>query len=290
MERVMPRSNNSFDYVVQHGKAISAAGLPFDSCSRPCVTNDQVFLTNYQIVVWACGQSVTNTFRALERNAVTSFQNAGGHFFVSGSEVAWDLDRASGPSASDRAFLNNQLHADLGSDANNNSSNYIFAAVVGTIFAGNADGIFDDGNKGVYWVKTPDVLVPTGIGATAALLYGGGGGKVAGVQYAGASGGKVVYWGFPFETITDDGMRAAYMSDVLQFFARPPRFELVTIGAGPSLRLRLNGDPGEYSIQASSDLVNWAQWTNVLLELQPVEILDYSFTNSPRRFYKALRQ
>lgn len=289
MERVIPRFNNSFDYVVQHGKAISAAGLPFDSCSRPSVTNNQVALTNYSIVVWACGQSLTNTFRALERNAVTTFQNAGGHLFVSGSEVAWDLDRASGPSAADRAFLNSQLHADLGSDANNNSSNYTFTAVAGTIFAGNSGGLFDDGSKGIYWVKTPDVLVPTGSGATAALLYGGGGGKIAGVQYAGASGGKVVYWGFPFETVTDEATRAAYMSDVLRFFAPPPRFEQVTIGAGPAVRLWLNGDPGEYSIQTSSNLVNWAPWTNVLLELQPVEISDGSFTNWPSRFYRALR-
>jgi len=79
------------------------------------------------------------------------------------------------------------------------------------------------------------------------------------------------------------------MSDVLRFFAPPPRFEQVTIGAGPAVRLWLNGDPGEYSIQTSSDLVNWAPWTNVLLELQPVEISDGSFTNWPSRFYRALR-
>ncbi len=289
MERVLPRANNSFDYVVQHGKAISAAGMPFDSCSRSSVTNGQMVLTNYQIVVWACGQSLTNTFRALERNAVIAFQNAGGHLFVSGSEVAWDLDRASGPGALDRAFLNNQLHADLGPDSNNNSSNCTFTAVTGSVFTGNPDGFFDDGSQGVYWVKTPDALVPVGSGTKAALLYGGGGGKVAGIQYAGASGGRVIYWGFPFETVTDPGTRAAYMSDVLQFFARLPGFELVTIGPGPSLRLRLNGDPGQYIIQTSPDLLDWAPWTNVTLGLQPVEVLDHSFTNSPCRFYRALR-
>jgi len=289
MERVIPRSNNSFDYVVPHGKAISAAGLPFDSCSRPSVTNHQVALTNYDIVIWACGQSLTNTFRAPERNVVTAFQNGGGHFFLTGSEVAWDLDRAAGPAAADRAFLNNQLHADLGPDANNNSSNYTFAAVAGTIFEGNSGGAFDDGNQGIYWVKTPDVLVPTGSGATAALVYGGGGGKVAGIQYAGASGGRVVYWGFPFETVTDEAIRADYMADVLRFFARPPRFERVSFGAGPSVRLWLNGDPGEYTLQTSPDLINWAFWTNVQMGLQPIEISDDSFTSAPRRFYRALR-
>ena len=33
-ERVLPRRINSFDYVVQHGKAISAYGLPFDKIGR----------------------------------------------------------------------------------------------------------------------------------------------------------------------------------------------------------------------------------------------------------------
>ena len=46
----MPRRINSFDYVVQHGKAISACGLPFDSCQNEAVTGGLVTLTNYHIV------------------------------------------------------------------------------------------------------------------------------------------------------------------------------------------------------------------------------------------------
>ena len=39
IERVLPRRNNSFDYVVPHGKAINAFGLPFDSCQNEAVVD-----------------------------------------------------------------------------------------------------------------------------------------------------------------------------------------------------------------------------------------------------------
>jgi len=35
--------------------------------SRQAVTNGQVSLGNYNIVIWECGTSLTNTFRAPER-------------------------------------------------------------------------------------------------------------------------------------------------------------------------------------------------------------------------------
>ena len=37
MDRVIPRLNNAFDYVVQHGKALAANGVAFDSCQREAV-------------------------------------------------------------------------------------------------------------------------------------------------------------------------------------------------------------------------------------------------------------
>ncbi len=113
IERVWPRRVNSFDYVVPHGKSISAFGMAFDSCQRQATTNGQVSLTSYPIVIWEAGQSLTNTFRGPERNVVSNYLAGGGHLFVSGAKIAYDLDRASGPAAADRNFLKNQLHADL---------------------------------------------------------------------------------------------------------------------------------------------------------------------------------
>jgi hypothetical protein len=221
IERVLPRRNNSFDYVVPHGKAISAFGLPFDSCQNEAVASGAVALGDYRIVIWACGQETVGgeTFSDIEQTAIANFRNAGGHLFVSGSEIAWDLDRASGPSASDRAFFNNQLKADLASDANDNSQSYDLASAIGGIFASRASTTFDDGSRGIYWVQTPDVLTPFGPGSGAALNYSGNGNGAAAIQYDGsAGGGKVVYLGFPFETITSANRRNQYMADALTFF------------------------------------------------------------------------
>jgi hypothetical protein len=193
-ERVLPRRVNSFDYVVPHGRTISAYGLPFDSCQNEAVAANLVALTNYPVVIWACGNESTadESFSATEQARVTAFLAAGGNLFVSGSEIAWDLDRPSGPTAADRDFLRNQLHAAYAADS---SDNYNLNAAPGSLFAGNPAGVFDDGSRGVYLVGYPDVLTPNGAGATAALTYGGGPAGAAAVAYAGPPGtGKVVYF------------------------------------------------------------------------------------------------
>ena len=289
MQRVLPRANNSFDYVAQHGKAVGAFGMPIDSCSRQAVTSGQVSLSNYDIVLWECGTSLTNTFRALEHNVITNFQNAGGHLFVSGADIAWDLDRASGPSAADRAFLNAALHADLGADANNNSGSYTVTPAGGAIFSGSGNATFDDGTKGIYWVQNPDALTPVGPGASAALTYVGGSAGSAAVQYDGsAGGGKVVYLGFPFETITSPAARNAYMAEILRFFSKPAQLEAIAWLPGQRPLLTLGAEPGlTYTILASSNLTSWAPLTNLLNVSGSVSFVDDAATNAPQRFYRA---
>jgi hypothetical protein len=120
------------------------------------------------------------TFNPLAQARVSAFLAAGGHLFVSGSEIAWDLDRASGPSAADRDFLRNRLHASLGNNTNDNSGVYTVAPIAGLLFSGNPSMLFDDGSRGIYWVGYPDAITPHGPGAAAVLNYPG---------YSGGRGG-----------------------------------------------------------------------------------------------------
>jgi hypothetical protein len=290
-DRVLPRRVNSFDYIVPHAKAITAAcAMGFDSCQVRAVTNGTVSLTNYGIVVWECGNqsSADRTFNSAAQTNVTAFLAAGGHLFVSGSEIAWDLDRASGPSTADRNFLHNQLHASLINNTNDDSGIYTFTPAAGSLFTGNAAGAFDDGSQGIYWVGYPDALTPTGIGVAAALNYPGYSGGAAGVRYDGsAGGGKVVYLGFPFETITSASARNAYLADVLKYFSRPVRFERVDWQTNNSPRLVLSGEPGlTYGLQRSSNFVDWVTVTNLVNTNGIFEFVDTLAPNSPR-FYKA---
>src|SRR6185436_13602755 len=126
--------------------------------------------------------------------------------------IANDLDRASGPTAADRGFLHNQLHAAF---TNDNSTSYTATAPGGAIFAGRSNGTIDNGNFGIYWVQTPDVLGAYGPGTLAALNYSGGTGGAAAIQYDGsAGGGRTILFGFPFETIRDATRRNQYMTDI----------------------------------------------------------------------------
>jgi hypothetical protein len=291
-ERVLPRQINSFDYVVPHGKAISAYGLPFDSCQNRAITGGQVALTNYPIVIWACGNESTadESFSSADQAAVSAFLANGGSLFVSGSEIAWDLDRPSGPSAADRNFIHNQLHASYVADS---SGIYDFSATNGSIFAGNADGNFDDGSKGIYLVGFPDVLAPNGSGAIAALNYIGLSSGAAGIVYNGPPGtAKVVYLGFPFETITSPAVRNAYMASVLNFFsapATPIKFTSITLLAGNSVKLVLSSDPGIYTLETATVLGAWTPLTNLTSVTGTVEFVDGSVTNQTARFYRARR-
>ena len=98
----------------------------------------------------------------------------------------------------------------------------------------------------------------------AALNYVGGRGGAAAIQYDGsAGGGKVVYCGFPLETLTATGVRDAYMAGVLKFFSRSARLESLTLLADQRPSLVLSGEPGlTYAIQVSSNLAGWVTLTN----------------------------
>jgi hypothetical protein len=255
IERVFQLWINGFDYVVPHGKAIAATGRAFDSCQNEAIINNQIALANYSIVVWSCGNETigSETFSGPEQSRLAAYLAAGGNLFASGADIANDLDRPSGPTTADRNFLRNQLHAAY---ANDNSASYTAVAVAGGIFAGRASAVVDNGTRGIYWVQTPDVLTAFGPGAMAALNYSGGSGGAAAIQYDGsAGGGRVVLFGFPFETITDATRRNQYMSDVLNFLSVPPatneppaihaqpQNQFVIIGSNATLTVAASGTP-----------------------------------------------
>jgi len=74
---------------------------------------------------------------------------------------------------------------------------------------------FDNGTRGTYNVDFPGMLTPTN-GSIKAISYSGGLGGAAAVQYDGSlGGGKLVNWGFPFETITNSSRsRCLYVGRV----------------------------------------------------------------------------
>lgn len=202
-ERMFLERMNRYDYAVEHAQALAGCGAAFDSSVNEAVAGQTVTLANYQAVDWFVGEdSTANTsLNSVERALLAAYLDTGGRLLISGAEIGYDLARPT--YGVDPAFYQNYLKAAyVGDDANT----YAFAGIPGGIFQGIA-GSFDDSSQGTYDVRYPDRLGSSG-GSVAALNYSGGTGDGAAVVYDGADF-KVVNFGFPLETVTDENVRQA---------------------------------------------------------------------------------
>ena len=201
--RLFPDQINSFDYVIEHGSAIT---LPFDSATNEAVADGDLNLTLYDLVDWILGEesSIDHTFDAAEQAALVAYLDGEGALFVSGTEVGWDLvTLGNGP-----GFYRSYLGADMAGD---DAGTYLATPTEDGLFAGLGPIEFRDN----YDADFPDQLTPLA-GSIAALNYAGGDGGVAAIQYDAGGCRRVVYLGFPFETIAAP-QRPALMSRVLDY-------------------------------------------------------------------------
>jgi N-acetylmuramoyl-L-alanine amidase len=195
------------------GNPLVAVGLTFETVHHSAVISGEFDLNSYSAVIWILGDegSLDKTFNSTEQVLVKTYLENGGSLFVSGSEIGYDLGRSSSPAAS-RDFYNKYLKALYAGDDSNDLS---VTGVYGSIFNGMS---FSYGST--YTEDYPDYINPNG-GSTVCLIYNGT--KNAAVQYTGPFGtgtnnGKLVYFGFPFETIGSSDIRQEIISRVFQYF------------------------------------------------------------------------
>lgn len=205
-------------FAADHGIAVGAWRVPFDTCANEAL-GSEVLPDRYTTILWSLGDESTTdeTFSAAEQTVVRNLLERGGNLFVSGSEIAYDLDRPSGPTAADREFHNVYLFADYALDT---TSVYdVNGAGPGTLF-GSGVLRFDDGSRGIYRVGSPDAIT-TLPDATPVLNTATG--RVVGLARtglfgSGAAPGRLVYLCFPFETVFPEGARIETMGKVLEYF------------------------------------------------------------------------
>jgi len=194
-------------FVVRYGDAL--VGVAVDSVANELVERGEVSLATYDVVVWASAEDAQtdDSVSLAEQAALRAYLDGGGSLLMSGAEIAWDLQTQG--SAEEQAFLRDYLKADYaGDDAET------FVA------RGDAGGVLADvGRVGFYTpddmvVSFPDQLTPVG-GALALMSYVGGSGGAAAVGYDGTF--KMVYIGFPFESIDSAMTRRAMMTRLLGF-------------------------------------------------------------------------
>ena len=275
----------------------SISGPVFETANHNAVIGGSVILSNYPAVIWLLGEESTaeETFSSTEQELVTAYLDGGGDLFVSGSEIGWDLDRptdSTGPTTADRDFYHNTLQSQYSAD---DAKTYAFAPTADGIFINDSASGFDDGTHGIYNVNSPDAIFPKN-GSIIALTYSGGSGGVAAVQYDGSQGGgRVMNWGFPFETITNSLARDAYMSDVLRFFGvlDPPQLLQPQISlAGDRVTLNWSGSSGlRYRVQFKTNLTD-SIWQDLPGDVTATNTLAIKMDALPagtmQRFYRVM--
>jgi hypothetical protein len=219
-------AGNTRDFVRMYAPALKNYGYNFESSSNEAITYGLINLNEYDIVIWILGTESTadETFSTSEQNYVRSYLQNGGALFVSGSEIAWDLDFKG--STTDKNFFWNYLKAQYIADAPNNQSNLYYAAegIGGSFFDGITSIAFDNGTHGTYNVSYPDVINGINDGINVLKYSGLASLNYAGVIYKGLfSGGNIngalVYFGFPFETIYPESKRFEVMNRALEYLS-----------------------------------------------------------------------
>jgi hypothetical protein len=238
--RARQRYNNTRDYVSLVGEAVEAYGvIAIDSAQNESISGGQVKLSDYKYVIWLDGEEGVKdeTFSSAERTAISNHLAGNGKLFVSGSQIGFDLvgnNKA-------KTFFNNTLRAGYVAD---DAGSYSANGAGGSIFEGINGIVIDNGTGGTYDVDTPDKLAASS-GSIVAMNYTGSGSGAAAVQYSNSTGQRVVTIGFPFESITNGGVRNAVMKSVLNFFGAGPAVPTgLTLAGGTNIRLDWADTPG----------------------------------------------
>tara|TARA_B100000953_G_scaffold272720_1_gene244372 strand:+ start:1744 stop:4431 length:2688 start_codon:yes stop_codon:yes gene_type:complete len=198
------------------GQSLAPWGYSFDTVDNDELLFGNVLLGDYEAIFWLLGDESTadETFSSFEQDLVTDYLTQGGKIFVSGSEIAWDLDHSG--NASDKTFINDFLKTKYDLD---DASSY---EVVGHP-QGPFSGLtlhYDNGNYGVYEENYPDAFLCVG-GSSPALNYGNE--LIAATHFTGTVSNsqdiaQVFLLGFPFETIYDESERIELVGMVLDYF------------------------------------------------------------------------
>jgi hypothetical protein len=248
--------NNSSDYMVQAGEALESynSSLGVESCSDSSIANGQISLGNYDQVIWMSGEqsSGDGTFTSTTQPLVAAYVNNGGHLFVSGSEIGWDLV-AQGHGAS---FYQNSLHSNYVQD---DAKTYKTTAGSGP-FSSVPVLNFDNGTHGTYDVDFPDVI-SAGSGGAVGLSYSGGTGGGAMVYWQPSVGtSRVVNLAFPLESIYTPSQRNALMGAVMNYFTAA-RFAYLD---GRTLRVNFTTPGSTIASSANATALSATQGSNAL--------------------------
>ena len=214
-DRMGSYGSPTHEFLSNTADALDNWGVSYDACTNEAVIYSFVDLDDYDLVWWILGDESTadQTFNSSEQTHVKTYLKQGGQLFVSGSELAWDLD--SKGSTSDKAFIHDYLKCSFAVD---DADSYTVAGHVGRLFEGLDFQFSSDGSQaGTYPEDYPDAFNVSG-GSQVVLKYDNDlNAAVAyrGIFSGGSQEGAVVTMGFPFEVITSASHRKQVAEKIL---------------------------------------------------------------------------
>jgi M6 family metalloprotease-like protein len=191
--------------------ALDAAGKYYETFHQPGVSAPPPALDKRSLVIVCTGRTTTRVLTDSTQQALTTYVANGGRLFVSGQNVAEDLNGT--------PFLSRVLHARW-------SKNIVLTKTVfgvpSDVFGAQIPKLVLSGASGASNQTSPDVLLPDSL-AHGALAYG----SASGTSCAGiwcidpATNARVLFFGFGFEAINDSSTgitRQQTMAAILNWF------------------------------------------------------------------------
>lgn len=190
------------------------ATMRINSAADEMIDAGTILLSDYDMVLWFNGDEsgTDKIFNGSNKTKVKAFLDNGGKLLITGSEIAYNLNR-SAATEYDIPFLNNYLKANYVSDGT--TTDTPVSGVIGSPFEGVTLSLGEN-----YLATYPDNITPVGGGTT--ILNYRPAGRFAGVAYKGTFGsgtipGAIIYLGFPLETAPQEQI-TTFMAKALAYF------------------------------------------------------------------------
>lgn len=212
-----------------YGEALSELGNRFSTVSNSAITSSTQ-IKPFKYLFWLLGDesTVDETFTTAEQTIVKEYLQNGGKLFVTGSEVAWDLDNKG--SATDKEFINQYLKASYVAD-NPTPNTPSASGIAGTIF---------DGSSVTFGVTYPEDwpdVINSANGSIPVMRYNttqNAAVAFEGTFPSGTAPGKVVFVAFTVETIGDATKRKEVVQKIMNFFTGTTSVEDLADGLLPA--------------------------------------------------------
>jgi hypothetical protein len=230
-------AGNTFDHAYTHGKAVLKNGFPFCSCSNEAFCNDKNVREGAWCLDLICGKQVTTVIGCADngtrytvfteemQKSLTDFTAGGGHVLVSGAYIATDIWGSIYTYEKDEEFRKSSIsfaenilgfrHVS-GHASRTGEVRFTECERIGTE-KGDKVAFHNNINPECYSVESPDGISARGKASTF-MRYADTDIPAAvckeGKDY------KAVSFGFPIETLKEEGQIDSIISLTLDYFSR----------------------------------------------------------------------